>query len=567
MIKYCYLFIKELLNYDRRKTVWLLLLSLGSSLLSSFGVVMLVPMLGLIGQDSESFSKFIPSWFTNIEKKKQFLLIMTIYIFVMLFKQLLIKWVAWLESDLTEGATMQLSLLSLENIFACGWEILSKEKSGSLLNLFMTEIPKYNSGLMFGLKFVIAAINGIIQYVLALLISPFLTLLVTMMAVLFLPLMKRTNRHSKALGATFRAHYEQWANQTKDIMTGMKEIRANNAIEEQMCISHRLLQSKKDNLLTFTNTRQNFAFFYQMILVLMMTATIYVSFFVLQIPITELLVMIVIFGRLWPIFSGLQSSATQIYNLVPTYEYVKDINRYLKEKKYKEFSSVRTADNLTLTKEIRFDDVSFSYDGGMTKILDEVRFSIPANRVVALTGASGAGKSTLVDLLLGFYDPQQGRILVDGAQLNPANFNEWRNGISYVPQDPVLFHGTIKENLLRYGASDNEEEIEAALKAAAVWEEVQKFPDGLDTLVGDRGAALSGGQKQRIILARSLLSNPQVLILDEATSALDAENEKLINRTLHRLKEKGLSILIIAHRESTIQSADYVLHLSNGKIC
>lgn len=566
MIKYCSLFIKELLDYDRCKTILLLVLSFFSSLLGGVSIIILVPMLSVIGQESSSLTSFIPEWFNTIEVKTKFLLIMLIYIIIMITKQLVIKCVAWLEVDLSEGATMDVSLSSLQNIFACRWEVLAKEKSGNLLNLFMTEIPKYNSGLLFGSKFVVAVINGLIQYALALLIAPLLTLLVTIMAAMFLPLMKKTNQQSKSLGERFRIHYEDWANQTKDIMTGMKEIRANNAVEEQMKISRELLQKRKENLLAFTSTRQNFAFLYQIVLVLMIAITVYVAFFILHIQMDELLIVIVIFGRLWPIFSSLQSYSSQIYNLVPTYEYVKKINQYLKENCESGVQGNCKINKLTLNKEIFFEDVVFAYQEDLKKILDGVCFSIPAKSIVALTGASGAGKSTLVDLLLGFFDPQSGHITVDGTQLNSDNFNDWRGIVSYVPQDPVLFHGTIKENLLRYGTSATEAEIRTALKATAVWDEIQTFSRGLETVVGDRGAALSGGQKQRIILARALLAKPRVLILDEATSALDLENENLINCTLQYLKKAGVSIFIIAHRESTIQAADHVLHLSEGKI-
>jgi len=217
--------------------------------------------------------------------------------------------------------------------------------------------------------------------------------------------------------------------------------------------------------------------------------------------------------------------------------------------------------------DISFQNVVFSYENRPdAPILNGLNLEIPSGMVYALVGHSGSGKSTLGHLLLRLYDPQNGQVCLD--KTNIKMFDPiWLHGhIGVVSQEPVLFSGTVRENIA-YGREDvTENEIIAAAKEANAHDFiVQKFPDGFDTIVGERGVLLSGGQKQRIAISRALLKNPKVLLLDEATSALDAESEKLIQEAFQRVS-KGRTVLTIAHRLSTIKNADKLAVLFNGKI-
>ena len=216
--------------------------------------------------------------------------------------------------------------------------------------------------------------------------------------------------------------------------------------------------------------------------------------------------------------------------------------------------------------DVRFEDVGFAYPaGGNLPVLDGVSVAIDAGSTVAIVGPSGAGKSTLFHLLLRFYDPASGRILIDGTDIRAADPFEVRSRIAIVPQDSTVFATTIMENIRfgRPGASDAE--IIAAAEAARVDGFVRDLPDGYATRVGERGVTLSGGQRQRIAIARAILKDAPILLLDEATSALDAESETLVQGALERLMV-GRTTLVIAHRLATVLAADRILVLDGGQI-
>ncbi|OCB73881.1 multidrug ABC transporter ATP-binding protein [Flavobacterium piscis] len=215
---------------------------------------------------------------------------------------------------------------------------------------------------------------------------------------------------------------------------------------------------------------------------------------------------------------------------------------------------------------VSFKNVAFSYPSRKeVQVLKDVNFTAEFGQKIAIVGPSGAGKSTISSLLLRFYDIESGEITVDGKNIYDYDLENLRGNMSIVPQDVILFGGTIKENIA-YGKPDaTDEEIMLAAKQANALNFVEGFPEKFETVVGERGVKLSGGQRQRIAIARALLKNPSILILDEATSSLDSESEKLVQEALEVLM-KGRTSIIIAHRLSTIRNADKILVLDNGKI-
>lgn len=227
---------------------------------------------------------------------------------------------------------------------------------------------------------------------------------------------------------------------------------------------------------------------------------------------------------------------------------------------------IKDAKGLKVKGAIEYQNVSFSYPTRLeAKVLKGISFKIAPGEKAALVGPSGSGKSTIIQLLLRFYRPQEGDIIIDDHNIDKLDLHSYRKNVGIVPQEVILFGGSIRENIA-YGNPDATEEliIDAAQKANA-WEFIEKFPEGLETMVGERGIKLSGGQRQRIAIARAILKDPAILILDEATSSLDAHAELLVQQALGKLME-GRTTIIIAHRLATIRKVDKIFVLKGGQI-
>lgn len=265
---------------------------------------------------------------------------------------------------------------------------------------------------------------------------------------------------------------------------------------------------------------------------------------------------IVRFVDLAAVFQRARTSIENIFAFRDTYAEVDDAPRAV------EVGAVRGA--------VEFRNVDFAYGpevevGHAVRTLQDVSFHVPAGKVVAIVGPSGAGKSTIVNLLARFYDPVRGAILLDGRDVRDFALQSFRRQIGIVPQETILFSGTLEDNL-RYGRPEaTRDEIVAAAVAANAHEFILRMPDGYSTVVGERGARLSGGQRQRIAIARALLKDPRILVFDEATSALDVASERLIQDAMERVM-RGRTAFIIAHRLSTIERADVILVMKDGRL-
>ncbi|RBN51383.1 ABC transporter ATP-binding protein [Flavobacterium psychrolimnae] len=262
-------------------------------------------------------------------------------------------------------------------------------------------------------------------------------------------------------------------------------------------------------------------------------------------------------------FGGIAELYAQIQKAIGATERVFELLDETPEK----INSVRDLATIEKIKgNVAFKNVAFSYHSRKEiKVLKDVSFTANFGQKIAIVGPSGTGKSTIASLLLRFYNIDEGEILVDGKNIYDFDLESLRGNMSIVPQDVILFGGTIRENIAYGKPNATEEEILTASKQANAYNFIESFPEKFETIVGERGIKLSGGQRQRIAIARALLKNPSILILDEATSSLDSESEKLVQEALEILMQ-GRTSIIIAHRLSTIRSADQILVLDKGKI-
>ncbi|MEV5040507.1 ABC transporter ATP-binding protein [Microbacterium sp. LMI1x-1-1.1] len=266
-------------------------------------------------------------------------------------------------------------------------------------------------------------------------------------------------------------------------------------------------------------------------------------------------------------FTLLTQGLTQLLMLIPVgargLESVRSIAEVLQDPDLEQNAGKRTVD--AVTGDLTLHRASHRYAGAGEDALHAIDLHVPAGATVAFVGSSGSGKSTMLNLILGFLRPTGGRILLDGDDMQDLDLRTVRRFVSVVPQESVLFEGTIRENIA-YGLGDvDDARIERALRDANAWDFVQDQPEGWDTVVGERGARLSGGQRQRLAIARALIRDPRILLLDEATSALDPESEELVKDALGRLMT-GRTTLVVAHRLSTVRQADVIVVLERGEI-
>ncbi len=292
---------------------------------------------------------------------------------------------------------------------------------------------------------------------------------------------------------------------------------------------------------------------------LVMCVVFYVSYVYFKVPGSNILVLSALLYQVNRRILAVQAARQKLAVQLPSFEFcrslIEDAKRAKEEAGREEF--------IALKEGLKFEGVSFSF--GRESVLGSVTLEIKKNELTALVGKSGSGKTTILDLIMGLFRPQQGNLRLDGCALAEYNIFSWREKISYIPQEPVLFNGTIEENIRVGKTAVTKEDVVRVAKLAYVDEFVDKLPEKYQTLVGDRGVKLSGGQRQRVALARALIRDPQILILDEATSALDNESERMVRCALDALRGK-LTILVVAHRLTTIENADMIYVLDGGEI-
>ncbi|MEE3137435.1 MAG: ABC transporter ATP-binding protein [Gemmatimonadota bacterium] len=442
--------------------------------------------------------------------------------------------------------------------------IFDNTKSGELVSRIMDDVEGVRNLVGTGLvQLVGGAITAIVAFVFLVLIDPVMTLLALcpLGAFAFVSF-----RALKTLRPAFRERGQIRAEVTgrlTETLGGIRVIKGFHAIEKEGQIFHagvlRIFENVKTTLTTQSMLTSMGTFILGLASVLVMG---YGGFLIVQgsLTIGELFSFTLFLGFLLAPIVQFANIGTQMTEAFAGLDRTSELLSWPRE----DDDPDRTVVMPEIDGHMSFEDVYFQYEADKP-VLKGITFSATPGMVIALVGSSGSGKTTLAGLAATFLEPDRGRVLVDGIDLREVTLASYRDQLGLVLQDDFLFDGTIRENLLFARPEAAEYEIQEAAEQAYVTEFTTRFPDGLNTVIGERGVKLSGGQRQRVTIARAILANPRILLLDEATSSLDTESEALIQKSLNHLLQ-GRTTVVIAHRLSTIQRADLILVIEDGEI-
>jgi len=557
-------FIKGAFREYTRDMITIITLSVFNSLANGVSILLLIPMLNIVNISSSDIGifSFAITLFSNLTYSIRVAVLLIVYIMVMLTTSLLSRYMSIYNTKFVQKYVKRLRLKVYNSVIDADWEIFTAQKHNDLLNSFTNETSNISSAMTIFPTIVSIVITAITQLSIAFALNIPLTLIVLVFGSIFFLIFKKYFAIAKLNGERMRIANRQYLDEIKNQLDSIKEIKSYGVEEFHKKLLHDVLDEYETASIRRTKMATLPTLLFSMSSTILITIIFYIANVILQVEIMELILIVYIFARIWPIFSRLHKEMFSLNNAIPSFE---NVDRMLRTLNATSAEKEASEGHIDIKREIAFDSVSFAYSGTTEKILDTTTFSIKAHTITALKGESGVGKSTIVDLLMGLLRPSEGRILFDDTVLDHQNIRAWRRSIGYMPQDPIILNKSIRENITRFNPHVSEEEIILALKNSQAFDFVQKLPDGLDTLMGNKGIRLSGGEKQRIALARVLVSSPSILILDEATSALDNENDRKIQEIIQSLKQ-SMTIVIVAHRISTIESADHVMNVKNGQV-
>jgi ATP-binding cassette, subfamily C, bacterial len=452
---------------------------------------------------------------------------------------------------------MRLNLLKA--LFATRWEYFIRQPIGHLTNGVATEAHRASLAFQFGARMASMVVEALIYLILALMVSWKATLLALGAGGFILVALRRLIKKNRRAGKLQTVHTQALIAQMTDILISIKPLKAmaredsaDALLTDRTRLVNRALRKQVLSKASLTS-------FQEPILTVFLVLCLYSALVFWNLSLTAIMAMIFFIGKTLKQFQKIQHEYINLVEYDSAYwSLLEKIQQAVTAKE------ILTGDREPeLRRSVRMAGVSFAYD--TQQILNNVSIEFRAGTFIVLCGPSGSGKTTIVDLLTGLLRPQSGEIWIDDLSIAQVDIRRWRQMIGYVPQENLLLHDTIFQNVSLGQKSINEEDVERALRAAGAWGFVRKMPKGMFSIVGERGIMLSGGQRQRIAIARALVKRPRLLILDEATTALDPKTERDICRTLRQLTGE-ITILAISHQPTLMECADRAFHVSDGSL-
>ena len=573
ILKDLFYFIRKMHHFAGMKLYINMSMTLFISLLDGIGIYLIVPLLSIIGIFNTNLDgiplisllqDFINSWSFELNLP----MVLALYVMIVGGQALLQRSQTLLNAKILQGFIRRLRVETYQGLLQAKWEFFLRRRKSDFNHVMSNELGRVNFGTSLFLQMITSVLFTIIQIGLALWLSPMLTLVVLISGGLLALFGRRFIKKSKHIGEQTTELSKYYFAGINDHFNGIKDIKSNRLEQSHIHWFKNLSRRMEDNFIQFGKMNSLSQLIYRLSSVVLVAGFVYLALEVFQTPAEELIVVILIFSRLWPRFISIQSNTEQLASNFPAFRAMRKLQmEYEADQELEDVTAVTKPHGFQMKYGIEYRDVDYRYDSNTSLYaLTDINVHIPANRMTAIVGKSGAGKSTLIDMLMGLIQPENGEVLIDGVSLrDDQQLLGLRGAIGYVAQDPFLFNESIRDNLKLVAPNADDAELWEALKFSAADEFIRKSPQGLDTIIGDRGIRLSGGERQRLVLARAILKRPSILVLDEATSALDSENERLIQEALELLKGK-MTIIVIAHRLSTIRNADQVIVMEEGNV-
>lgn len=542
------------------------------SLFEGVGLFLIIPLISLTGimnieSDINYPISFVSKLFNNIPGEIGLLIILGVYVLLLLGQTYLQQKQQILSAKIQQSYLRHLREQTYKALIQADWGFFLRKRKTDISNTMTTELSKVGATTQMFLQFVASLVFTFIQIGLAFWLSAKMTAFVLFFGLILIFFSRKLITKATSLGGATTELSKSYMAGVTDHFNGIKDIKSNTLEEPHIKWFNSLCRQIEGNVIQIVKLRAASQSLYKVASAFLIAIFVYTSIQLFKAQPAQLMLIILIFARLWPRFSSIQSNLETIASMLPAFSSLLELqNSSEAAREIRDGSKYRISPSLRLKEGLECQGVYFRYQKDSNfYALEDINVFIPVNKMTAVVGQSGAGKSTLIDLLMGLNQPEQGEVLIDGIPLSEENLLSLRRSISYVPQDPFLFNGTIRKNLTLVQQEASDVQLWDALEFSASDDFVRKLPQGLDTVIGDRGIRLSGGERQRLVLARAILRNPSILVLDEATSALDTENEKKIQEALEGLKGK-MTIIVIAHRLSTIRNADQVIVLEQGKV-
>jgi len=556
-----YLIVKSLFAEVNQRALISLALQLFLGLTEGASLLMIIPLLSIAGvKDNGQEASEIPESFSRLFDAVgldfTILSIVITYILMLSFYSLLKYFQSINTSKISQTVVLKWRINFFKELTKASWSSFKKHKAADYLNIINTETRKI--GVI--VNQVVHLVGNLILILVYIGVSGVLSFKLTLIAVVPLMLMgiliRSTNRKTYEIGKSSVNFNQNVQHIVLEYLSAMKLVKVYQKEEDHIEGFVNANSALEEKVIKFQIATQRVKTTIEILASICIAAYIYFALVVFESNLTEVLLLIFIFARLVPKAIKVAGNYQQILNLLPAVERINKLLQGLTSNDGSHTASLQTIKKIQHG--ISFDKVSFSY--GEASVLNAISFDIKAPGLTLLKGGSGRGKSTIIDLILGMEKANSGAILVDGKPLESYQQDAWKSLISYIPQDPYLFHSTIKENILLGNPSASEQEVWDILKSFSADQFVEKLPNGIETIVGDRGALLSGGEKQRIILARALVRKPNILILDEATNALDDENTIAIAQCLVQLKA-DTTIIFATHQDHFDAISDHIIDL------